>query len=257
MPRIHLFEFEDLKWFPSFLRNYMTDYLQFISNKFDIYKPIAPIVEEGLAKSSTNVIVDLASGGGGGLLKLNEHLLENNPNIKIILTDYFPNQSAFKLTADKYDNIDYISTPIDALNVLEGLKGLRTLFLSLHHFKPNQAAQILQNAVDSDSAIAIFEPQERNIKSLIFMLLSPINVLLLTPFIRPFKFGRILFTYLIPIIPILVCWDGIVSVLRTYTIKELNGMIKGLDNYENYIWKVDKVKSGPSMVTYLLAYKKH
>ncbi|MEJ2114071.1 MAG: hypothetical protein P8X62_10425 [Flavobacteriaceae bacterium] len=257
MSRIHLFEFEDLNWFPSFLRNYMTDFLQFMCNKFDIYKPIVPILEEGLAKSNTNVIIDLASGGGGGLLKLNEHLLENNPDIKIILTDYYPNQSAFKLTADKYDNIDYISTPINALNVPKSLKGLRTQFLSLHHFKPNQAAQILQNALDSNSAIAIFEAQERTLKSLIFMLLSPINVLLLTPFIRPFKFGRILFTYLIPIIPILVCWDGIVSVLRTYTLKELNQMIRELNNYEDYIWKIDKIKSGPSMVTYLLAYKKH
>jgi hypothetical protein len=66
-----------------------------------------------------------------------------------------------------------------------------------------------------------------------------------------------LFTYLIPIIPILVCWDGIVSVLRTYTLKELNQMIRELNNYEDYIWKIDKIKSGPSMVTYLLAYKKH
>lgn len=121
MARLHLFEFEDLEWFPSFLRNYMTDYLQFISNKFDIYKPIVPIIEEGLNKSKTETIIDLASGGGGGLLKLNEHLLKQNPNLKIILTDYYPNLEAFKLTKSLANNIEYITTPIDALNVPKSL----------------------------------------------------------------------------------------------------------------------------------------
>jgi len=122
MSRIHLFEFEDLKWFPSFLRNYMTDFLQFASNKFDVYKPIVPIIEEGLKKSKSNTIVDLASGGGG-ILKLNEHLLENNPELKIVLTDYYPNIEAFKQTKAKAKNIEYITTSIDALNVPKSLDG--------------------------------------------------------------------------------------------------------------------------------------
>lgn len=127
--------------------------------------------------------------------------------------------------------------------------------MSLHHFKPKQAQQILKNTVDSESSIAIFEAQERNLKSIIFMLLSPLNVWLFTPFIRPFKFSRIFFTYLIPIIPLLVCWDGIVSVLRTYSIEEMEMLIKNVDSNNSYIWKLGKVKSGPSKVTYLLGYK--
>ncbi len=37
MARIHLFEFEDQKWSPAFLRNYRTDFLQFLSNKTKMY----------------------------------------------------------------------------------------------------------------------------------------------------------------------------------------------------------------------------
>ncbi len=255
MSRIHLFEFEDLQWFPSFLRNYMTDYLRFMSNKFDIYRPIVPIIKEGLEKSHSNTIIDLASGGGGGLLKLNEHLLKTNPDVKIILTDYYPNIKAFERSKASENNMEYIATSIDALQVPKSMKGLRTQFLSFHHFRPEQAQQILQNAVNNESAIAIFEAQERNLKSIIFMLLSPINVLLLTPFIRPFSFGRLLFTYLIPILPVLICWDGIVSVLRTYSINEMNTMVNNLDD-DSYAWTLDKIKSGPSKITYLLGYKK-
>ena len=88
------------------------------------------------------------------------------------------------------------------------------------------------------------------------MLFSPITVLLITPFIRPFKFGRILFTYLIPIVPLFILWDGIVSSLRTYSIKEMNGLVKNLNNTENYDWEINKVKSGPSIILYLLGTKK-
>lgn len=67
MSRIHLFEFEDQQWLQEFIRNYMTYFLQFLSNKTGMYKGIVPIIEKGLKESGTNQIIDLASGGGGGL----------------------------------------------------------------------------------------------------------------------------------------------------------------------------------------------
>lgn len=134
--------------------------------------------------------------------------------------------------------------------------GLRTQFLSFHHFKPKDAQQILQNAIDTNSSIAIFEGQERSVPSIIAMILSPISVLLTTPFIRPFKIGRIIFTYLIPIVPILVLWDGVVSSLRTYSVKEMNELISKLNNKENFSWEVGKVKSGPAKILYLVGTRK-
>jgi hypothetical protein len=242
MGRIHLFEFEDQKWFPTFLRNYGTDFLQFLSNETKMYKPIVPIIEKGLRKSKTNRIIDLGSGGGGGLIWLNSELKKNTPD--------------FRLTKRKADNFDYIEKRLDARNVPEELKGLRTQFLSLHHFRKNDAIQILQNAVDTNNAIAIFEAQERSIPSILAMIFSPISVLLTTPFIRPFKLGRIIFTYLIPVVPLFVLWDGIVSALRTYSIKEMNELVENLSGTENYDWEINKVKSGPSVVLYLLGTKK-
>ena len=101
MGRIHLFEFEDQKWFPDFLRNYMTDFLQYLSNKAKIYKPIIPIIKKALIKSGTNQIIDLGSGGGGGLIWLNSELKKDIPELKIVLTDFYPNIPAFKLTKKK------------------------------------------------------------------------------------------------------------------------------------------------------------
>ena len=256
MGRIHLFEFEDLDWFPDFLRDYGTDFLQFLSNLTNMFHPIIPILQKGLEKSGTYQIIDLGSGGGGPIPKLNKILKKQNPGLQILLTDYFPYNDALALAKRTTDNIDFIKTPVDARNVPNHLKGLRTLFLSFHHFKPEDAQIILQNAVDSKSAIAIFEGQERSFVSLLAMFLSPVSVLLTTFFIKPFKWKRLLFTYIIPLVPLFVWWDGIVSSLRTYSEEEMLAMINELKNKDDFEWEVGRIRSGPGFILYLLGVEK-
>ncbi len=256
MGRIHLFEFEDQLWFPEILRNYMTDFLQFLSNKTKMYQPIIPILKKGLKESGTNTIIDLGSGGGGGLIWLNSELRKTIPDLTIILTDLFPNIAAFEHTQSHADNIQYVAEPIDARNVPDRLKGFRTQFLSLHHFKPTDAKRILQNAIDHGSPIATFEAQERSVPSLLAMFFSPITVLITTPFIRPFNIMRLIFTYLIPLVPLFVWWDGLVSSLRTYSVEEMKMLVAELNNSESYQWEIDKVRSGPGIILYLFGTKK-
>ncbi len=256
MKRVHLFELEDQEWFPTFLRNYGTDFLQFLANHTPMFDPIIPVLERTLKKSNTTTIVDLASGGGGGMLRINKKLKETVPEVEITLTDYYPNIPAFEYTKSQADNIDFWNDSVDARDVPQELQGVRTQFLSLHHFRPNDARQILQNAVNSGQSIAIFEGQERSFKSLLSMFFSPLSVLLVTPFIRPFRWGRLLFTYLIPILPFFIMWDGIVSSLRTYSVEEMNELIDSLDNKGSYDWEVKRIQSGPSGVLYLVGTKK-
>ena len=69
-------------------------------------------------------------------------------------------------------------------------------------------------------------------------------MLLLTPAIRPFSFRRLLFTYLIPVVPPAVMWDGIVSVLRTYTVDEVNAIIATVPGADTYRWEVALTTEG-------------
>lgn len=255
MGRVHLFEFEDQAWFPDFLRNYGTDFLQFLSNKTKMYRPIVPLLVKLLKGQKKAQIADLGSGGGGGLIWLNKEILHSIPDLEILLTDLYPNLKAFQYTQKQANNFEYYPGSVDAREVPSKLEGIRTLFLSFHHFKPKDAIQTLQNAVDAGKDIAKFEAQERSLPSILAMLFSPITVLLTTPFIRPFSWGRILFTYLIPIVPLFVLWDGVVSSLRTYSVSEMNELINQVEGKENYNWEVQKVKSGPGIILYLLGTK--
>ena len=96
---------------------------------------------------------------------------------------------------------------------------------------------------------------ERSFKSLLFICFSPITLWLFTPLIRPFRWSRIIFTYLIPIVPLLTLWDGWVSCLRTYTPEELKEMTLDLTEFE---WDSGQhlEKGMPLPITYLIGFPK-
>lgn len=258
MKRFHALEWEDLTWFPRSWRNYGTDYLCFIANKFDIYKPIVPVLKRGIEASGQNIWVDCASGGGGGLLTLTKHLSKHNPELKVILTDYFPNHEAFELTKTSGGGIfEAEKESINAMSLPNRYHGkFRTLFGAFHHFKPEQARTILQNAVDTNSPIAIFEPVGRNFGSYFSMLFVIFNVLLLTPFIRPVRLSVLPFIYLLPLIPLYILWDGVASILRTYSEKELNELVATVRHSEKFDWEIGSKRNGPMPVYYLLGVPK-
>jgi hypothetical protein len=257
MKRVNVLELEDEKWFQETLRNYGTDFLQEMATRTDMYKPIAPLLIETLKSTGNTQIIDLASGGGGGLVKLSEHLQKEIPEIKINLSDYFPNIPAFEKTVAKSPKIfSYSEKSVDATNVPFEMKGVRTQFLSFHHFSEDLAVKILQNAVDSKSTIAIFEGQERSVPSVLAMIFSPITLWLITPLIKPMTFYRFLFTYIIPVMPMFIMWDGILSSLRTYSVEEMNELVKKVNGHEKYEWNIGKVKSGPGVVLYLVGKEK-
>jgi hypothetical protein len=258
MKRIHALEWEDLAWFPAAWRDYGTDYLRFIALKFDIYKNIRPVIEQGIAAGDKTSWVDCASGGGGALLNLAKALHETNPNARITLTDYYPNKAAFERTVRLGGSaFSYTTEPVDARQLPEQFAGkFRTLFGAFHHFRPADAKMILQNAVNSRSPIAIFEPVGRNAASWFSMLFVPLNVLLLTPFIRPVRWHVLPFIYLLPLIPLYILWDGVASILRTYSAKELRTLVASLQNTERFTWEIGVKKQGPSGITYLLGLPK-
>ena len=149
--------------------------------------------------------------------------------------------------------VTYLETPVDAVDVPSDLKGFRTLFTSFHHFRPDAARKILADAVRKGEGVGIFEYTERN--WLIWtmpILLIPAFIWLSTPFIRPFRWRRFLWTYLIPVVPIIAMWDGFVSNLRTYSIDEIRDLVRQLDD-QGYEWKVGRAPAiGMSRVTYAI-----
>jgi hypothetical protein len=255
--RNYLFEFEDLAWFPGIIRESMTDYLRYLITKLDFYLPIVPLIIEGMNNTGSNMIIDLCSGGGGAIEQIQNDLKQmSDKEIKIILTDKYPNTSAFEfLSAKAVGAILFHDTSVDAADVPLSLKGFRTIFSGFHHFGNSFAKAVLKNAVDARSGIGIFDGGNKNILAILAILfVHPIVFFLFTPFFKPFRFSRLFFTYLIPVIPFCTVWDGIVSIIRLYKPNELIQIANQVDN-ATYSWKAGKIKSKYGLnVTFLIGY---
>jgi hypothetical protein len=257
MRRIHLIEFHEQPWFPSFLRDEITDTLQAAMNFFGAYTAVAPLLQSALQATRSPVIVDMCSGGGGPWLKLSRRLqAEGCASLRILLTDKYPNLGAFQsASAASQNHIAFHATPVDATDVPRELRGFRTMFTSFHHFEPEEARAILQNAVDANQGIGIFEVTRRAPGTIALMLIWGVLPLLLTPWIRPFRWSRLLYTYVIPIIPLVLLFDGIVSCLRTYRPPELRELVAKLGAGE-YHWEAGE-RAGTSAkmpIAYLIGY---
>lgn len=257
MKRIHLFEFEDLPWFPESWRDVVTDFLRNnLVLGMDVYEPTALLINRVIAQTQVDSIVDLCSGASGPWLNLYDKISSNGSEIPIILTDKYPNVHVFKQVGEQSSGrIRYVCESIDATSVPKHLSGLRTIFTGFHHFPPSSATKILQDAMESGCPICIFEFTERRwMPILTTPLIAILGVWLSTLRIRPLSLSRILWTYILPIIPLVISWDGVVSNLRTYLPSELKAMTATLTT-EGYQWEVGEIKKDRKPpITYLLGY---
>lgn len=255
MKRYQLFEFEDFAWFPKLLRDYMTDYLRTITETFDMFAPTVPLLADLLQRTGHTRVVDLASGGGGTWRRLAPALQREVPALQVQLTDLYPNVQALGDTVSSHPEImRFEPEPMDARAVSPELTGVRTQFLSLHHLAPADVRAMLHNAVAAGQPVAIFEAQQRDLKHVLQFMFSPLFVWLLTPLIRPFRWSRLLLTYVIPAVPFFVLWDGVVSALRTYTPAEMLEMANAADAGSAFEWDAGVLQAGPVKIPYLLGW---
>jgi hypothetical protein len=252
--RIDIKEIHEQAWLPEILRDQVTDGLQIILSIGDVYQPIAPRLAEAIHAAGTDRVVDLCSGGGGPWLWLVGLLQKDIPNLKVCLTDKFPNLTAFEKAKEESNGaIEYSAEPVDASDIGERLRGFRTVFSSFHHFDPEQASAILQNAVNARQGIGVFEAARRRPMGLLRTFLMPIGALFTAPFIRPFRVSRIFWTYLVPVIPFVLWFDGMLSCLRAYSVEELKRMVSRLDA-TGYTWEIGEEQGQLAPVTYLIGY---
>lgn len=260
MRRIHLFEFLDLPEYPRLFRRMQTDYLQFAATMGMGHQNLVLLIARGMQHAGTAQIVDLCSGGTGPWMRLQGHFKQAGLSVNIQLTDKFPDSEAMhRWAGPSPQGIEYLLEPVDAMHVPPHLTGMRTLFEGFHHFKPDQAQSILRDALESRAAIGIFEASLKPPLGFFLLLLAPLMTLLgylfVTPFIKPRTFSRFLFTYLIPIVPLATCWDGVISLLRVYSLQDLSELTADLQRAD-YTWETGQASTGTPLFVfiYLLGY---
>jgi hypothetical protein len=230
MKRRQLVELEDLPWWPRLFRDAATDYVGMALRHAKTYDRLVPRLAAAVTRSGADQITDLCSGGGGPWPNLLPALRKHGVGAPVCLTDKYPNMAAFRRVAATTPGIRFEPATVSATDVPARLAGFRTVFTAFHHFPPADARAILAAAIRDPIA----EGGSRGTAALAMMVVVPLAVLVLTPAIRPFRWSRLFWTYLVPVIPAAILFDSVVSLFRIYTPEEMLAMGRevGGDAYE-------------------------
>lgn len=212
MPRRReLFEFNDASWVPAVFRRGITSYLHAAHRAMRTERYFAPKVAAVIQQTGVTNLVDLCSGGAGPVPALLRELNDRHGfQATATLTDLYPNADAVDAINARGDaTLRYHPTPVDATAVPPDLPGVRTMVCGFHHFPPEAARRVLRDAQARRQPISIFETTQNSVPGVLAMaLLMPLMALLLTPLVRPMTVSQLVFTYLVPILPLMLTWDG-------------------------------------------------
>lgn len=178
--------------------------------------------------------------------------------VKFLMTDIAPHIEEWERASKKSDNLDFIPHPVDASDAPTALikdragrhkKVFRLFSLAFHHFDDPLATKILQNTLETSDGFGIFELQARDLPSFITVTLLWPLWMIMTPIFFWNDPWHLLFTYLIPIVPFVVVFDGYVSCLRVRTLEEVLDLVDGRNGIPGW-----EIKSGWEMHTFGIGY---
>jgi len=252
MKRIDLTELEDLQSFPGWLRDPMTAYLKVVIDWTAPYDVVAPDIAAALRRAGLKEIDDLASGSGGPWPGLRDAIAREGVDVRVTLSDLYPSQRAVE-RFEAVEGVSYSASSASALDAPRDVKRMRTMFTGLHHFAPDDVRALLASAQEAGVPFLAAEATHRSLIGIVSSIFIPLLVLVLMPRVRPRKLLTLLLTYIVPVLPILIWWDGFASAMRTYRAEELSAMAAeiAVDGYE---WEVREipVKGAPIPVTRIL-----
>lgn len=254
MRRIDLGEIEDQRWCPAWLRDAMTGYLHTVIDQTQVYRSAAPALAALLQASDRPTILDLASGAGGPWPRLLSQIQAAGAAPRVTLSDLQPNRAAatrFRAEA----GFQYLAHAVSALAVPETPDGVWTMFSGLHHLSLAEVRALLVAAQRRGVGFAAFEATQRSVRGLLVTIFIPLLVLGLMPRVRPRRWRALVLTYVPPIVPLLLWWDGAASTLRSHGADELRTLVREIAA-PGYAWRVEEVYAAgaPLPVLHLIGH---
>lgn len=214
-------ELEDYSWFPPFLRNFQTEFIGFVVTTFSVYGVFIQHLKT--LSLSVHSMTDLCSGSGEPAISI---FRKSNCFSHLSLSDKYPNEMKFN---DGEISYDMRSTDVLDMEFKPGT--YYTMFNAFHHFTDEEKSMIVQKIQTSGSAAFIVEILEPTVFCLLkIFFTTSIGSLLLTPFILPFSLRRLFFTYIIPVNILSISFDGILSVLKSRSVKQYQNLLANNGN---------------------------
>jgi SAM-dependent methyltransferase len=226
------FEFGDKDWVPSWYHLYLRKYLVFFYKVFGYHKLWLPALSKFIEASGRKEFLELGSGGGEVMRMLVTRLPEELTSGKrFYLSDINPLPELVEhVNAGDVHSVSYIAEPVNALEIPDSLNFPRIFTNSFHHFRPEEVGQIVKQSAKLGTPVLVLEYVRNTPLAYLSMLMGPLVTVLTMPFIAKLRDlpVMLIFTYLIPLFPLMFFWDGLVSCARAYTRKDIEEITSNL-----------------------------
>lgn len=230
---MRFFEFGDLTWIPHIYHYYLRVYLMFFIKFVGYDKLWAKQTQAFLSQTDASSIMEYGSGSGEPLMRMVSQLdCEKAKSLSYTMSDLNPfPEFVTKVNVEAPNNFTYIETSVDAANH-KPQDGQAVVFInSFHHLPPKVAHYVIKNNLENGNEMLILEYVRNNLLAYFSMLGGVLIVLLTAPFVSKLKHLplTILFTYIIPLFPLMMLWDGLISCRRAYSSKFFDNIVKEIN----------------------------
>jgi hypothetical protein len=236
-------ELEDYKWFPFKLRCWQMEFIGNLSVWSRLYKPLVTVLQQIIDHNKITLVQDLCSGSGIPAVYVYNQL-NSKPPIK--LTDKYP-----IISFRNQPSVNYSLKPVDINELAPEEYVCYTMFNAFHHFTASQQIEFVKNMANNKAPFLIVEILQPGFFNIVKIFLSTTLLqLLIAPFIKPFSLSRLFFTYIIPVNLFTITYDGIISVLKSKTVKQYAIQLKAAET-ENYNITVTAIKNLKGNIIYI------
>ncbi|MEZ4772913.1 MAG: hypothetical protein R3D00_07010 [Bacteroidia bacterium] len=224
MKRKQILQITNTSWFPSFLTRCIYEFMTWFVMKVNAAKPFLPVIEEGLAHANRIVVINKKCGAG---FETVNPLIDEKIGRGIV----------------------------DAQNFTAKEEGLYLSVNSFHQFTADEAKAILTKVSKNRQPIVVVEGNNDSLWQVFGMaVIVPLTVILTAPFVKPFRVERLVFTYLIPVLPFVTFLDGFIALFKLYAPQDLDELTASIDA-KNYYWRSGKMDNGRGgKIIYLIGY---
>ena len=213
MKRRQIPQITNTSWFPGFMTRCIHEFMTWFVDKVNAAKPFLPVIEEGLQHANHIVVMEKKVGAGF--------------------------ETVDSLIDEKFER-----TAVDMDSFNADQEGLYVCVNSFHQLTPEKAGNILNQVAEKRQPIVIVEGNNDSLWQVFGMtVIVPLTVLLTAPFVKPFRVERLLFTYLIPILPLVTFIDGFLALFKLYAPQDLDELTASVDE-KNYVWRSGKQDNG-------------